>query len=68
MSDFKFCGKESEEPVEASRSRLDFCPCSGKCCDKPDLFTPEHNCCESVCEDCFVTECGSCYKSCCCDL
>lgn len=45
------------------------CPCSGKCCDKPDLFCPEHVCKFSdICEDCFTNECNNCGNSCCCDL
>lgn len=45
------------------------CPCCDDCCDNSRLFTPEHKCSdESVCEDCYVTECKNCEKSCCCDL
>jgi hypothetical protein len=44
------------------------CPCSGKCCDEPNLINPEHECVEDICEDCFVSECLNCNDSCACDL
>ena len=44
------------------------CPCSGECCNKPDLFCPKHICNEDFCEDCFVSECKNCHGSCACDL
>lgn len=46
----------------------DFCPCSGKCCDKPDIYCPEHECKESICESCFDNECKNCGNWCACDL
>lgn len=47
----------------------DLCPCSGGCCEKPELFCPEHECPEEdFCEECFVSECANCNKSCACDL
>jgi hypothetical protein len=45
-----------------------FCPCSGKCCNNPDVICPKHKCIEDVCEDCFVSECKNCGGWCCCDL
>lgn len=50
------------------------CPCSKKCCDKPDNFTvPAHDCVEddpteAICEGCYITECGSCRSKCGCDI
>jgi hypothetical protein len=45
------------------------CPCSVYgCCAQPDLFTPEHECIESVCEGCYVSECKNCGNACACDL
>lgn len=45
------------------------CPCSFYgCCAQPDLFTPEHECIEDVCEECYVEECKNCGEACSCDL
>lgn len=55
--------------MENEKLELDLCPCSGKCCDKPKLFCPEHTCeSEDICESCFVSECSNCHNSCACDL
>lgn len=51
------------------KQEYDYCPCSGHCCDKPELFCPEHVCeAEDFCEECYVSECANCHKSCACDL
>ncbi len=44
------------------------CPCCGECCEKPALFTPEHECDKDFCEDCYCTECKNCGKAGCHDL
>lgn len=55
--------------MENEKLELDLCPCSGKCCDKPELFCPDHICeSEDFCESCFVSECSNCHNSCACDL
>lgn len=43
------------------------CPCgmNGKCCDKTDTRTPEHECSgEKICEECYGLECINCGKCC----
>ena len=47
------------------------CPCGtqGKCCDKPETYTPDHDhSIENVCEDCYCTGCRNCGKRCYCEL
>jgi len=44
------------------------CPCSGKCCNKPETYCPSHYCREDVCEDCFTSRCRNCHSECSCDL
>ena len=48
----------------------DGCPCGRDCCNNPQVINPEHECenHDGICEDCFVSECESCGKTCCCDL
>lgn len=54
---------------ELNSNKLGLCPCSGKCCDKPHIICPDHECeYEDFCEDCFVNECNNCGGWCCCDL
>lgn len=44
------------------------CPCHNNCCEKPELYTPEHECKEEICEECYVLECKNCEQNCCHEL
>jgi hypothetical protein len=47
----------------------DGCPCCGTCCNGDSgKITPEHECSEDFCEDCYGTECLDCGACCHCDL
>ena len=46
------------------------CPCCSTCCEEPEPFHPEHDCIEdeTVCEECYLTECHSCGRRCHCEI